>query len=208
MPAVSSDTPAQALTPDMPADAAFRHLARLCEERAKASDLGAEADRRVIWRYGQQTAVQLARWARHLPPSLEGRITASHLCAGLTILCGEREGDTQERQVHRILLTLYLSLLREAAVVPANDLYVAGALWAFLQRMALLSAVSVEEPRSRDAAARAQQAQGAVMRVRENLIVDMAEIVIAGAAMVLAGPRPAAPAEAAAGTEETAPAEG
>ena len=197
---MSSEAPI--LTPDLSADAALRRLARLCEERAKASDLEAQSDRRLVWRYGQQTAVQFAQWARRLPPSLEGRITAAHLCAGLTVLAGEREGDTQERQVHRLVLTLYLSLLREATVAPADDLYVAASLWAFLQRMALLSAVSIEEPRTREGQERTQQARGAVMRVRENLIVDMAEMVLAGAAMVLAPAAEAAPVP----TEEPAPA--
>lgn len=190
-------TDAQTLSADMPVDAALRRLGRLCEERAKQSDLEAQPDRRIVWRFGQQTAVNLAQWTRRLPATLAGRITAAHLCAGLSVLAVEHKGDTQERQAHRLVLSLYLSLLREAAVAPVEDLYVAGTLWAFLQRMALLSAVSIEEPRSREAQERVQQARSAIMRLRENFIVDLSEIVVAGAAQVLGLSGAAPPAEVA-----------
>lgn len=180
---MSGDAPPQGLSAEMPADAAFRCLGRLCEERARTRDGQGEGDQGLVWRHGQQTAIQLAQWARRLPPSLQGRIQAAHLASGLSVLCGEREGDTQDRQVHRIVLTLYLSLLQQSGVRPAEDLYVAAALWAFLQRMALLSAVSIDEGRM--TASRVQRLRSAAMRMRENLVTDMAEIVIAGAAQVL-----------------------
>lgn len=165
----------------MPADAAFRCLGRLCEERARGQG---EGEQSMLWRYGHQTAVQLARWARRLPPSLQGRIRATHLASGLSVLCGEREGDTEDRQMHRLVLAMYLSFLQQSGVRPAQDLYVAATLWAFLQRMALLAAVTIDE--SKTPAWRVQRLRSAAMRMRENLVTDMAEIVIAGAAQVLA----------------------
>lgn len=172
------------LPAETPADAVFRRLARQCEERAAATD-PADPDQSAVWQFCRQTAVRMAQWSRHLPPGFLGRINAGHVAAALHNLMLPRTYDTRERTAHRMVYGHLQLLLSELGVQPAGELYVAGALWSFFQGMALSAAAATRKQAGDRPTEEEAEVYAFIIRLRENLISDMSDLLTAAAGVVL-----------------------
>ena len=180
-------TDPQPLTPTTPADTALRHLSRHAKEQAlSAEPAEGQPDMRPVWRFLGMFCGQLNRLTRQLPEGVRSLFVAEHLSTMLSMGLNSTPADSQERQAWRMGYAVLLATLQGHGLMPQHrvgDVVVACSLWACLQRMALEAAMSDLRPRvlvpGQNAQQEVQALRQQLMELREMLITDWAEAMMA-----------------------------
>ncbi len=192
---------AQPLTPTTPADTALRVLARHAKEQAlSAEPAEGQPDMRPVWRFVGIFCGQLNRLIRQLPEGVRSLFVAEHIATMLSMGLSSTPADSPERQAWRMGYAVLLGTLQQQGVPPkqrVGDVVVAASLWACLQRMALEMAMSDLRPKvlapGQNAQAEAQALRQQLFELREMLITDWAEAMMAMGGVLLAQQHQQAP---------------
>lgn len=183
---------ASALTPDTPADAVFRWLARTAEAKAQSHDGQSESP---PWRRCHNLTLQFAQWSRVLPPFMQGRILAPDVAAAFSILSMGPPNEPENRQVQRSAYRHLGLLLAEQGVEPVGQVFLATGLWAAFGVHALHAALSAKNDPGRAAMRQAAvRAYETAMDLRENIVADLIDMNILGAERLLQQVTPVWPA--------------
>lgn len=205
-----------ALSPTTPADAAFRHLTKVCAELALAEPLEGQSDIRPVWKFAVYLTKKLAVLARKLPDNVREQFGAEAITSILRLCLQETPIDTDQRKSWRTAYGLLLGLLAREGVpiqpLTVHAVAVGCGLWSLLQQMAYQASfmpIHVQPPAILTRGWHPQKEEMAqreqLMQLREMLIADWAEASMHAAGFVLDQRRAAQQAKEAAAS---APAEG